>query len=116
MPPSRSIVAALELLVVALSGCSKSKQTPRYMVATANPPGVGGSRRDAEGRRQCGRCGGRRPTRARAGRAAIFGAGGGAFLMFFDARRNKVHAIDGREKAPLQAGESLFLAQTGSRS
>jgi Gamma-glutamyltranspeptidase len=37
MPPSRSIVAALVLLVLALSGCSKSKQTPRDMVATANP-------------------------------------------------------------------------------
>src|SRR5262245_66238654 len=41
------------------------------------------------------------------------GLGGGAFLMFFEARRNKVHAMDGREKAPLQAGESLFLGPDG---
>jgi len=37
------------------------------------------------------------------------GLGGGAFLLYFDARQKRVHAIDARETAPAGATESLFL-------
>ena len=37
------------------------------------------------------------------------GLGGGAFLLYFDARHKRVHAIDARETAPAAAAESLFL-------
>nr|WP_300312524.1 gamma-glutamyltransferase [Halomonas sp.] len=40
------------------------------------------------------------------------GIGGGAFLMLFDG--NQVHAYDGREKAPMGAGQDLFLDQEGN--
>ncbi len=41
------------------------------------------------------------------------GIGGGAFLLYFDARKNKVHAWDGREKAPYEASSRLFYASNG---
>src|SRR5262245_39256611 len=113
MPPNRSIVAALMILVVALAGCSKSKQTQRDMVATANPLASAAAVEMLKG-------GGNAVEAAVAAQLVLglvepqsSGLGGGAFLMFFDARRNNVHAIDGREKAPLQAGESLFLGPDG---
>lgn len=41
------------------------------------------------------------------------GLGGGAFLMFYDAKTGKVTAYDGREKAPMGAGPDLFLGPDG---
>jgi gamma-glutamyltranspeptidase / glutathione hydrolase len=41
------------------------------------------------------------------------GIGGGAFLMYYDARSRKVHAWDGREKAPLRASSRLFYGPQG---
>jgi len=41
------------------------------------------------------------------------GIGGGAFLMFWDARRQRVEAWDGRETAPQAVNESLFLDARG---
>ena len=37
------------------------------------------------------------------------GLGGGSFLLYFDARSRRVHAIDARETAPAGVAESLFL-------
>ncbi len=37
------------------------------------------------------------------------GVGGGAFLLYYDARTGKVSAIDGREKAPLGATPDMFM-------
>ena len=37
------------------------------------------------------------------------GVGGGAFLMYYDARTAKVSAIDGRELAPLGASADMFM-------
>ncbi|HUA88100.1 MAG TPA: gamma-glutamyltransferase, partial [Steroidobacteraceae bacterium] len=37
------------------------------------------------------------------------GVGGGAFLMYYDARTAKVSAIDGREIAPLGASADMFM-------
>ncbi|MFZ0268706.1 gamma-glutamyltransferase [Caulobacter sp.] len=41
------------------------------------------------------------------------GLGGGAFLVFYDAKTGKVTAYDGREKAPQAAGPDLFLGPNG---
>ncbi len=41
------------------------------------------------------------------------GLGGGAFLVFYDAKTGKVTAYDGREKAPAGAGPDMFLAPDG---
>ena len=41
------------------------------------------------------------------------GLGGGAFMVFYDARTGKVTAYDGREKAPQAAGPDLFLGLDG---
>jgi gamma-glutamyltranspeptidase/glutathione hydrolase len=113
MQASRSIVAAVALLVLALSGCSKSSQTPRDMVATANPLASAAA---VEVLKE----GGNAVDAAIAAQLVLglvepqsSGLGGGAFMMVFDARRKAVHAIDGREKAPLEAGEGLFLGADG---
>ncbi len=37
------------------------------------------------------------------------GVGGGAFLLYYDARSGKVNAIDGREKAPAGATAEMFM-------
>ena len=42
------------------------------------------------------------------------GIGGGSFMSFYDAQTSKVVIYDGREVAPVQATESMFLAPDGS--
>ncbi len=37
------------------------------------------------------------------------GVGGGGYFVYYDARTRAVHTIDGRETAPLDADEDLFL-------
>ncbi len=41
------------------------------------------------------------------------GVGGGAFLLFYDARSRRVRAFDGRETAPARARADLFLRPDG---
>jgi gamma-glutamyltranspeptidase/glutathione hydrolase len=41
------------------------------------------------------------------------GIGGGAFLMYYDARSGEVSALDGREKAPAGASPTMFLDEHG---
>ncbi len=41
------------------------------------------------------------------------GLGGGAFLMYYDARTNVITALDGREKAPAGAAPEMFLDDSG---
>ncbi|MFI4880012.1 MAG: gamma-glutamyltransferase [Steroidobacterales bacterium] len=41
------------------------------------------------------------------------GIGGGAFLMYYDARSGEVSALDGREKAPAGATPTMFLDEHG---
>jgi gamma-glutamyltranspeptidase / glutathione hydrolase len=41
------------------------------------------------------------------------GLGGGAFLLYFDARTNRVTTFDGRETAPHAATEQLFFGANG---
>ena len=42
------------------------------------------------------------------------GIGGGAFLLFYDAKLKEVTSFDGRETAPLKAKGDLFLKEDGS--
>ncbi len=42
------------------------------------------------------------------------GIGGGGFMVYHDARRNRISTIDGRETAPSSASERLFLDESGS--
>ncbi|MEF9943512.1 MAG: gamma-glutamyltransferase, partial [Burkholderiaceae bacterium] len=41
------------------------------------------------------------------------GLGGGAFLLFFDHKKDQVFALDGRETAPAAATDALFLSADG---
>lgn len=41
------------------------------------------------------------------------GIGGGGFFLYFDAKKRSIHALDGREKAPLRAFPEMFLEPTG---
>jgi gamma-glutamyltranspeptidase/glutathione hydrolase len=41
------------------------------------------------------------------------GVGGGAFLMYYDARSHRLSALDGREKAPAGARADMFLDEHG---
>ncbi len=41
------------------------------------------------------------------------GIGGGGFLLYFDAKTQRVEAYDGRETAPMGATPDLFLTDTG---
>ena len=43
------------------------------------------------------------------------GIGGGAFILYWDAKESKLFSIDGREKAPSKAGEDLFLNKDGKK-
>lgn len=42
------------------------------------------------------------------------GIGGGAFALFYDASKERIHSFDGRETAPATATEDLFLDKKGN--
>ena len=42
------------------------------------------------------------------------GLGGGAFMIYYDAQADKVHAYDGREMAPASATPTMFLKDDGT--
>jgi len=86
---------------------------PRPMVAAANPAAV-------EAGLKVLRAGGSAIDAAVAVQATLglvepqsSGLGGGAFMVFYDARSHKVTAYDGREVAPAGAGADLFLDDQG---
>ena len=85
----------------------------RYMVAAANPLAVEAGLRMLER-------GGNAIDAMVAVQLALnlvepssSGLGGGAFLLYYDAKERQVHAIDGREVAPAAATPQLFLDADG---
>lgn len=117
------------IALLALTGCSPTKapapnaamaemmpiSTPheKGMVAAANPHAV-------EAGVQALRAGGTAVDAAIAVQAVLSlvepqssGIGGGAFMVFYDAKTGKVTAYNGRETAPALASESLFEDENG---
>jgi len=95
------------------AGAAVSAHQPGGMVAAANPLAVEAGLRVL-------RDGGTAVDAAVAVQAVLSlvepqssGLGGGAFLMFHDAKTGKVTAYDGRETAPRAAGPDLFLGPDG---
>jgi gamma-glutamyltranspeptidase/glutathione hydrolase len=43
------------------------------------------------------------------------GIGGGAFMLYWDARQSKLFSLDGRETAPSRAKDDLFLDKSGNK-
>ena len=43
------------------------------------------------------------------------GIGGGAFILYYDAKTKNIYAWDGREKAPMNFSESIFLNTNGKK-
>lgn len=85
----------------------------RYMVAAANPLAVEAGLRMLER-------GGNAIDAMVAVQLALnlvepssSGLGGGAFLLYYDAKERRIHAIDGREVAPAAATPQLFLDADG---
>jgi len=85
----------------------------RYMVAAANPLAVEAGLRMLER-------GGNAIDAMVAVQLALnlvepssSGLGGGAFLLYYDAKTRTIHAIDGREVAPAGATPQLFMAADG---
>lgn len=97
----------------AVAAASTPAYTPRGMVAAANPLAVEAGLRVL-------RDGGTAVDAAVAVQAVLglvepqsSGLGGGAFLVFYDARTGKVTAYDGRETAPQAATPQLFMGPDG---
>ena len=100
---------------VAASAATPAAPTyaPRGMVAAANPLAV-------EAGLRVMRDGGSAVDAAVAAQAVLSlvepqssGLGGGAFMVFYDARTGKVTAYDGRETAPRAATPQLFMGPDG---
>ena len=75
----------------------------------------GGAARAPRGR-QRGRRRGRGGLRARGGRAAVSGLGGGGFALVRLAREGRVVALDFREVAPAGATPDMFAAEAGGEA
>ena len=43
------------------------------------------------------------------------GIGGGAFILYYDAKTKNIYAWDGREKAPMNFSENIFLNSNGKK-
>ena len=115
----RELLAALVCAILALAGPVDSQaQTTRSlaahaMVSAANPLA-------AEAGLKVLRAGGSAMDAAVAIQAVLglvepqsSGLGGGAFLVYYDARNRTTTAYDGREVAPAGAGPDLFLDKDG---
>src|SRR3954447_21404695 len=108
------IFAGLLLLALAtLPVSARSKIATHHMIATANPYA---SRAGLEVLRK----GGSAVDAAIAAQMVLTlvepessGIGGGAFLLLYDAKHNKVTSFDGRETAPASATPGMFLDASG---
>ena len=126
MPPRRHLIprslshATMALAALLAAACTAPSEAPtaavekpQHMVAAANPLA-------AEAGMQMLRQGGSAVDAAIATALVLSlvepqssGIGGGAFLMHYDAGDRSVAAYDGRETAPSEADEALFLKADG---
>jgi gamma-glutamyltranspeptidase/glutathione hydrolase len=112
---------ALPLAALCLAACTtpgadraaERSAVPHAMVAAANPMAV-------DAGLEVLRAGGSAVDAAVAVQAVLglvepqsSGIGGGAFMVWYDARTHRVTAYDGRETAPAAAGPDLFLGPDG---
>ncbi|NIA71270.1 gamma-glutamyltransferase [Pelagibius litoralis] len=118
--PLRRAITSLAAATVLIAGCTAPGETtttegesPQHMVAAANPLA-------AEAGMRMLRQGGSAVDAAIATALVLglvepqsSGIGGGAFLMHHQADNRSVTAYDGRESAPSEAGEDLFLKADG---
>jgi len=108
------ILAGLLFLVFATAPASaRSQVATRHMISAANPYA---SRAGLEMLRK----GGSAVDAAIAAQMVLTlvepessGIGGGAFLLLYDAKHNKVTSFDGRETAPASATPGMFLDASG---
>ena len=110
----RVFVLGLTLLLSA-SGAIAGPPSDKAMVAAANPVAVDAGLKVL-------RAGGSAVDAAVAVQVALglvepqsSGIGGGAFLVYYDARAHKVTAYDGREIAPAGATPDMFLRPDGAQ-
>ncbi len=110
----RAFALGLTLLLAA-SGANAAPPSDKAMVAAANPVAV-------EAGLKVLRAGGSAVDAAVAVQVALglvepqsSGIGGGAFLVYYDARVHKVTAYDGREIAPAGATPDMFLRSDGTQ-
>ncbi len=103
------------LLALTLAACATAAPSsgPRVMVATANPHATDAGLKVLK-------AGGSAVDAAVAIQAVLglvepqsSGLGGGAFMVFYDAKTKTVTAYDGRETAPAGATPDMFLDETG---
>jgi gamma-glutamyltranspeptidase/glutathione hydrolase len=111
--PALPAQAAPPAKAAAASAPVAAAYKPRGMVAAANPLAVEAGLRVL-------RDGGTAVDAAVAVQSVLglvepqsSGLGGGAFMVFYDARTGKVTAYDGREKAPQAATPQLFMGPDG---
>ena len=109
----RALALSLILALVAAPAGAKPAATHRSVVSAANPLAV-------EAGLKVLRAGGGAADAAVAIQAVLglvepqsSGLGGGAFLVYYDARTKKVTAYDGREVAPMGASPDMFLRPDG---
>ena len=109
MASSRRALLALTLAFAALASGAAQGAAQRYVVAAAHPLAVEAGLRVLER-------GGNAIDAMIATQLALnvvepgsSGLGGGAFLLYYDARRNRTFAYDAREAAPSGAKPSMFL-------
>jgi gamma-glutamyltranspeptidase/glutathione hydrolase len=110
------------LAFASLASCATGAATPRSVTAASWAPFViAANPLAAEAGQKVLKRGGSAVDAAIAMQAMLSlvepqssGLGGGAFLTFYDAGSGKVAVYDGREVAPAQASESMFLKADGT--
>jgi gamma-glutamyltranspeptidase/glutathione hydrolase len=109
----RKLLPLLAALTLAACATAAPPNGPRVMVATANPHATDAGLKVLK-------AGGSAVDAAVAIQAVLglvepqsSGLGGGAFMVFYDAKTKTVTAYDGRETAPAGATPDMFLGEDG---
>ena len=100
---------------IANIGNSKYSKAKNYMVVTADPRATQSAQKILE-------AGGTAIDAAISAQMVLnlvepqsSGIGGGAFILYYDAKNNNIEAWDGREKAPINYSEDIFFNTDGKK-